>query len=430
MPFDSTIRNAKLLNQFLVADYYDSNGDTSQVTLNLDVHLGIVDGKFEWGGRHFYSSAQKLSLDGSILSAELKNINGQWTPAKIDLGGRVKVKNGKLAAFDANDPVGAHGNSTTKSSYKKFRTSSSETSRSSSFFKYSVAAEKLRLVGSVLHAECRRADGSVASSSIDLDQYIGVIDNKLVWGRSGFSAACKKIKLEGYTLVAEFGTERDTLDLTRYLQTYDGILGMKVGEANQQFADFFSQASWMKLRIVSEPDPSVVVKNQGLKSTFSSLAQATSKHVIAEMTEELEDSMTEEIRSTLGDKVKAEMTTIVGEAMGKEVRDDLEKKIDTAFALAKKTVIDTCNRVIDEAVNNVTIRCTESIIGPLTDNVVEKCNSYIHEAVKAVTESAIEHFQERVEILMEREIASANLRRAHTQAAFLKLMEAQAQGYF
>lgn len=289
-----------------------------------------------------------------------------------------------------------------------------------------MSRDKLRLTGYILSAECLNRDGTYNSSTLDLKEYIGVVGGQLVWGRREFLKDCKSVKLDGYNLVAECiyegATMESNLDLSRYLQSYNGTLGLKVAESTTELSGLFSEARWLKVKITTEPDASVVVKG-GFRNAFNSIAESTSKDVIVEMTEDLAESVTLDITSTLGDNVKAAMTRVVTDTVTQDIRDALEKRVEEAFAEAKKTVLVACNEMIDETVNKVTVQCTESVIGPMSDAVTAQCKLAMANVISSVTSSAVEHFQERVEIMMEREIVSASIRRAQTKAAFLQMLE-------
>lgn len=98
MPFDSTYRNPRLIQEFLTVDY---EGATAPLALNLNTCLGSANGKFQWGGRDIMKtlSARKFSLSGSDLSAELQH-NGRWHNARIDLSTNIRIRNGGLEYFD------------------------------------------------------------------------------------------------------------------------------------------------------------------------------------------------------------------------------------------------------------------------------------------------------------------------------------------
>ncbi|KAF5333053.1 hypothetical protein D9758_017864 [Tetrapyrgos nigripes] len=431
MPFDQTFANPKLIGEFLTVELKNQRGQSSKATLNLNTVLGNVNGKFKWGGRDFMSTARDVSLNGSILSANL-NQGNRVVSDKIDLGLYLKNNNGKLvntgsSAADAgipsptDAPPPAYPKNSRSAAYRSYKsTKLSQESRSSTYFMYTVAADKLRLQGSILHAECLKLDGTYVPQTLDLDEYIGVVNGRLVWGRPKFRAICQNIRLEGYILHADCRDESETtisssLDLSRYLQCYDGVLGVKMTVNDAELTSFLSEARWMKLRVVTEPDASVHCR-------------VYYRARPAEMNELFAESVGDDIKAELEDKVKAEMNRIVTDSMTAELRAQLLERVEEAFAIAKKTVVDTCNEMIDAAVNKVTISCTESIVGPLGDQLANQCNVAIMNAVEEVTSTAIAHYQERVEILMEREMMVAATRRARTEAALLAMYKELAIG--
>ncbi|KAJ4000579.1 hypothetical protein F5050DRAFT_1708822 [Lentinula boryana] len=458
MPFPASWKNPHIVGgKFLVITF--SNKD---ITLSLDTCLGNARGKFQWGGRDAMSNAKGASLSGSDLTAQLPH-NGRAVEAHIDLSERIKIISGRLvyappsANSDMTSPPSttpATRNESTASrsvspsspppsyedsfaeQFSEFKSShkSSYSARSSSYFKFSLRDKPLRLVGSILHAECRRAgQKEYVHSELDLNSYIGVIDGQLVWGREGFFLVSQNIRLEEFTLHAECKTDSETtshssLDLSRYLQTYDGILGVKVATGTTEISTLFSEASWMKFKVVTEPDPVGVLGTLGdqaaFKTAFSALATTTSEHVVAEMTQELSVAAAQYVKSAVTDTVKAKMTEIVTNAVSARVREEITKKVDEAFAVARESVLKACYDMADEAANDVTIQYTQSVVGPMEDKITESCNKLVEYALREVSESAIGQFQERAEILMEREIVGAGIRRAETQARLLKMLAA------
>ncbi|THU84155.1 kinase-like protein [Dendrothele bispora CBS 962.96] len=238
-----TCRNPRLVGDFLIIECKREDGEFKDSPLNLVTVLGITNGKFKWGGREFSSHARGICLSGSELSAQLKN-GDRWEFDTVDLSTHIRNNNGVLEIFgvtmessdDDPPPVYPRPPKTSQTSSTTTRTSrfsSPSESRSSYYFKKTVSADKISLQGSVLHAHCRKADGSFASSKIDLDEYIGVVSGKLVWGCKGFRSKCTHIKLEEYIIKVECCDEEThssvtaDLDLTRYLQVYDGILAQQ-----------------------------------------------------------------------------------------------------------------------------------------------------------------------------------------------------------
>ncbi|KAF5372631.1 hypothetical protein D9758_005266 [Tetrapyrgos nigripes] len=426
MPFDKTCINPRLSEKrdHLIIDCKTHNGDKVELTLNLDTLLGNDNGKFKWRSHSFIATARNISLDGSILKAELQQLTGKWVADKIDLSLHIKNDNGKLVPIDAtilkaasltppptppiiDIPPPAYSKESKFSAYRTYCSSQfkSQGSRSSSYFMYSVASDKLRLVGSTLHAECLKLDGSYAVQTLDLAKYIGVVNGHLVWGCRDFHSACRSVKLEGYVLHAECHDEKkvvikSSLDLSRYLHSYDGVLSVKVTVDSSELSKLFSEARWLKFRVVTEPDSSVVVGGSAFKSVFHSLAEATSAYVHTEMTQYLADTIGQDIKSLLIEKVRAEMTRTVTASMTMALQKQLSEKIEVAFAATKKTVIESCNEMINVAVNKVSTQCTESVVLSVGEHVATQCNLAIASATQEVTSTAIAHFRENVEILM------------------------------
>ncbi|KAJ3820324.1 hypothetical protein F5880DRAFT_1509457 [Lentinula raphanica] len=445
MPFPASYKNPRLVNRYLTVNV-PGRGD---LALDLDTCLGISRGNFQWGGRGGFSNATGQSLSGSDLTGDI-TYNSRTVHAHIDLSERIRVINGKLVY--AAPAVNSESTSTTTTprstapitpspsprspgsppppsyeatfarEFSEFKQShkSSYTARSSSFFKFSV--RDLRLNGSVLHAECRRAGHTeYFHSELDLNAHIGVIDGKLVWGREGFFSACKNVRIkEGFILSAECKTNagdyvESSLDLS-----------LKVTAENSELSTFFSEANWMKFRVVTEPDPIGVLGTLGDKATFknafSTLAQTTSEHVIAEMSQELSVAASRYVKDAVTDTVKAQVTSIVSKAVSTRVQEEIGKKVDEIFATARESVLKACYTMADEAANDVTLQYTESVVGPMEEKITENCNQLVQYALKEVSESAIGQFQERAEIMMEREIVGAGLRRAQTQARLLQML--------
>ncbi|KAF9063266.1 hypothetical protein BDP27DRAFT_1451368 [Rhodocollybia butyracea] len=452
MPFDRSMRNPHLVGPHLIVNY-----EGRDLNLNLNTCLSNVNGRFQWGGKEALSTAKGISLSGSMLSSELQQQGGRSIEAEIDLSQRIKVVSGRLqyvADAPPRPPVVLTApalspsptltavdsppsyDATFSQEYSEFKSAHKTTysERSSSYFKFSLKDKPLRLVGSVVHAECRRAgQQGFMSSQLDLDLYIGVVDGKLVWGRTKFFTQCQNISLDKFILRADCKndsgtTVKSTLDLSRYLQTYDGFLGVKVAIASTELSELFSEARWMKFKVVTEADSAGVLGALGeqaaFKTAFSALATTTSQHVVAEMTQELSAAAGQYVKDAVTDTVKAEMTEIVSDAITARVRGEITKKVDEVFAVARESILTACNDMVDAAANDVTLKYTQSIIGPMEEKIMAGCNNLIQHTLTEVSASAIAQFQERAEILMEREIVGASIRRAETQAALLKMLAA------
>jgi hypothetical protein len=115
------------------------------------------------------------------------------------------------------------------------------------------------------------------------------------------------------------------------------------------------------------------------------------------------------------------MTRNIASSITTQLRKQLSEKIEVTFDETKKGVMQACNETIDTAVKQVTAQCSDSIILSVGEQIATQCNVAILSAVQEVTSTAIAHYQERVEILMEKEMVSASVRRARTEAALLSV---------
>ncbi|MEA5532744.1 CVNH domain-containing protein [Crocosphaera sp. XPORK-15E] len=60
---------------------------------------------------------------------------------------------------------------------------------------FSQTCENIELDGSFLTADCKRIDGSLEATSINLDYFVGNLNGTLSWGDHNFSQTCKDIGL-------------------------------------------------------------------------------------------------------------------------------------------------------------------------------------------------------------------------------------------
>ncbi|KIK69574.1 hypothetical protein GYMLUDRAFT_511424 [Collybiopsis luxurians FD-317 M1] len=133
--------------------------------------------------------------------------------------------------------------------YRASYQSTTHSQRSSFYFKFSVGSS-LTLDRSVLRAQCRNTAGEPLASKLELDEYIGTVDGRLVWGRQGFYSVCRNVRLDGFTLHAECENGlnqvvKSDLDLSRYLYVYNGGLGVKV---DADMNTVFTEAPWLKFK--------------------------------------------------------------------------------------------------------------------------------------------------------------------------------------
>ncbi|KAL3451525.1 Cyanovirin-N [Aspergillus insuetus] len=86
----------------LVAELQNEDGDWVHAELNLDEILGNDNGQFQWGGENFSHTAEGTFFDiegGAsvpILRAGLKNEEGDWNEADVNLSERIGNDNGSF----------------------------------------------------------------------------------------------------------------------------------------------------------------------------------------------------------------------------------------------------------------------------------------------------------------------------------------------
>ncbi|KIK55480.1 hypothetical protein GYMLUDRAFT_47682 [Collybiopsis luxurians FD-317 M1] len=448
MPFDRTYRNPHLVNNYLTVRYAGKN-----MAVDLDTCLSISNGKLIWGGRGGFSALRNQTLSGSDLTG-LVEFRGERVEVHLDLSTNIMVKDGRLIYVSINssspdrdavvalvspsaDLLPSYEASFAQEfrTYKLSHVAIPYSAQNSSFFRFSVG-NSLALVKSVLHATCRKAgERDLSPSSLDLDPYIGIVDGRLVWGRVGFYTACKYVKLEGFILHAQCEDNSkkqitSTLDLSRYLYVYNGLLSVKVetGRTRSTLSTFFTEAPWLKFKVVTETDSEGVLRAVGqssaFKTAFGPLAEATYKDVIAESTQEYYAFASEYLRDVLNSEVETQISEVVADAIGTKVREELTAKIKVAFEVAQEAVITACNEMVDGASNDAAVSYTESVVRPMQDQIIRTSDVHMQTTVAEACAAAIALFQERAEILMEKELVGASVRRAQTHARLLEMLTA------
>eukprot|EP00039_Didymoeca_costata_P001972 m.56652 g.56652 ORF g.56652 m.56652 type:complete len:712 (-) comp11051_c0_seq2:288-2423(-) len=90
----------------LKATSKDGNGGDFE--LNLDDHLGSNNGKF-CAGANFSNSAREIRLQGETLCCELKDDNGSYLPAKLDLNTIVESIDGEIKITNVSEALARLG---------------------------------------------------------------------------------------------------------------------------------------------------------------------------------------------------------------------------------------------------------------------------------------------------------------------------------
>ncbi|KAH9481367.1 hypothetical protein JR316_0005892 [Psilocybe cubensis] len=372
MIFSETCDKVTITKGVLSADCKKADKkSTIHSSISLNDYIGVTDGKLVWGGRGFSHHAEDVHVHNGVLSAKFK-VNGKTVESKLDLNIYLQNHDGLLAVIPNPHPVDAHANgkhlvapellrgiseasvssiasaasassmfsaaSTTSTStsvstsFKETKSSSSSSYAAFSSTKFRSESQhlliedtctKLELKGTFLHAQCRRLDGTLVHSQIDLDTIIGFFEGHLQWDISGFSTHCFEYSLDGFFLVAKYkphaGDEyRITrLDLRTRLRNANGVL--IIIELNKKLSVMLSEVPWMKFKVIAEPDLSVFAKHPVMQETLISIAESTVEHVTIEMHKMLTIAMESAISVITASAMKhvsAQMETLVSGAVG------------------------------------------------------------------------------------------------------------------
>ena len=173
---------------------------TGQVVLkrhNLDSDLGNENGTFSFGGRHFSKSARAVYVHDATLYAELATPDGKWYPDKVGI--EVDIPQDLRLVDIAIRTV----------EYNISHSPNVPNERSRLAVGPQEDVLSLRLISNfVLAAECRQADGTYATSYVNLDAYLS--NDHGMFKRDGrdFSKTAANVRLSSTTLYAELGDNR------------------------------------------------------------------------------------------------------------------------------------------------------------------------------------------------------------------------------
>ena len=97
MSFSASSKDIHLEGATLFADCAKADGEEfSSSRLDLDNMIGNIDGNFQWGESSFSQSAQNIRLEGSTLYAELQTPSGNWQDASVNLDEHIGNMDGEL----------------------------------------------------------------------------------------------------------------------------------------------------------------------------------------------------------------------------------------------------------------------------------------------------------------------------------------------
>lgn len=98
--FMNACRNLRLESgATLRADLQRNDGTWRDAAIDLGMVLGNIDGRFTWSKKGFADSARNTRLEQSVVFAELRKINGDWTSDKFDLQNDIVNNDGVFQAL-------------------------------------------------------------------------------------------------------------------------------------------------------------------------------------------------------------------------------------------------------------------------------------------------------------------------------------------
>lgn len=168
-------------------------------SIDLNLHIGNIDGSLCWGYSDLSKSCVDLDLNGTIFSAFCRPRSWRgpqgYSYSELDLMEYLHISEGVLCANN-------------------------------------FANCRLTCKGTVITAEWTTLQGVLKESSLDLDAYIGTIDSVLHWGERDLSKSCVSWDLRGTIFFAlcrprtwsAKGHHYSELDLSKYLQISEGML--------------------------------------------------------------------------------------------------------------------------------------------------------------------------------------------------------------
>lgn len=99
-PYVAASRNVALEGATLKAELQRNDGSWREASIELDMVLGNIEGKFQWGQKQFSSSARNIRLNNTLVEAELRLSNGTWSTDSCDLSQRLMNNDGAFQATE------------------------------------------------------------------------------------------------------------------------------------------------------------------------------------------------------------------------------------------------------------------------------------------------------------------------------------------
>lgn len=153
-----------------------------------------------------------------------------------------------------------------------------------------------------------------------MDFHVGNDDGTLRWGWKDFTKSCTKWDLRGTILYAscrrrsnrggQEGSSYSELDLNQCIYISGGVL---CAIAHVEFSNLMSEASWMNIKVVAEPDMGKLFSHPAFRSSVSGIAERAVGHVMEKTQNVLQAIITEAlgvIQENAKEYIESEIETI------------------------------------------------------------------------------------------------------------------------
>jgi len=94
--FSKSCSNIQLDGTVLSADCRRIDGSSFPASIDLNAYVSNQDGVLELDGNGFAFSSENVGLSSNILSASCKRINGDFSSSSLDLNARLTNRDGVL----------------------------------------------------------------------------------------------------------------------------------------------------------------------------------------------------------------------------------------------------------------------------------------------------------------------------------------------
>ncbi|KDR79182.1 hypothetical protein GALMADRAFT_277685 [Galerina marginata CBS 339.88] len=210
-PFATNSRNLRIEGGLLSGQAKTNNGSWNNASLDLNTMIGNRNGRFDFDGRNFSSTAQEIKLDGTRLRAELYTDKRGVEVDSLDLATILEIVDGRFAF---------------NSDFERQRNDRKKLLESLTGLPGDSRNLWISPIG-LLQGETKKKNGSWTTDSINLNSYLGNDRGRFVLNDRRFSNSASDFRLEGTRLKVKLSSgssdpSEDSLELSLVLRVVDG----------------------------------------------------------------------------------------------------------------------------------------------------------------------------------------------------------------